>query len=276
MYVNKKFNHYYIYLDCCILFALCIMVFHPKFRMSSFYYRQSHTDSDTLVKEIQIMEVMSLDTIDSILSRHSVRDFSSRPVAKATIMKILDVSTRSPSGGNSQPWEVFVATGDTIERIRTQCLERARSGAGASGFGGPPPGPDYIQERMKIIRIERLRLLGLDPDDPSSGNVFTEWAQRLYGTPVLVVVCMDSVLSSYLEIGVFVQTVCLAAQDYGVDSFIARTLVSQKDIIQQELEIPDNLNIIIGIALGYADPDSIINTYRSPRRPVQEVVRYKE
>jgi nitroreductase len=217
-----------------------------------------------------------VNTIDAILTRHSVRDFSSQPVAKETIIRILEVAARSPSSGNGQPWEVFVATGDTMERIHKQYQERAKSGAGASGFGGPPPGPDYIQERMKIIRVERLKLLGLDPDDPASGAVFTEWSQRLYGTPVLVVVCMDSVLSSYLDIGAFVQNVCLAAQDHGVDSFVARTLVSQKDILRQELEIPDNLDIVIGVALGYANPDSIINTYRSPRRPIQEVVRYKE
>jgi nitroreductase len=229
------------------------------------------------------LEVQSMDAIKAILARHSVRDFSSKSVAKETVMKILEAATRSPSGGNSQPWEVFVASGATMEKIRQRYLERARSGAsgpgrpgGPGGSSGPPPMPAFIQERMTVIRNERLKLLGLDPADPKSMNVFMEWGQRLFGAPVMVVVCMDKALSANLDIGMFVQTICIAAQGYGVDSFIASGFVSQPDILRQELEIPENLNIITGIGLGYPNPDNIINTYRSPRRPIQEVVRYKD
>ena len=76
-------------------------------------------------------------------------------------------------------------------------------------------------------------------------------------------------------IGLFVQTVCLAAQGYGVDSIIAGAFITHQDVLGRELEIPANLNIITGIGLGYPNPDAVINTYRSPRRPIQEVVRYK-
>jgi nitroreductase len=217
-----------------------------------------------------------MDVIEAILARYSARDFTSKPVPKETVMKILEVATRSPSGGNAQPWEVFVATGATLERIRQKYQERSQSGAGGPGRpGGPPPQPAYIQERMTQIRIERLKLLGLDPADPASGRVFMEWGARLFGVPVLAIICMDKALSSNLDIGMFIQTVCIAAQGYGVDSFIAGAFVSHQDVLRQELEIPDNLNIITGIGLGYPNPYNIINTYRSPRRPINEVVRYK-
>ena len=216
-----------------------------------------------------------MDVIEAILARYSVRDFSPEPVEKETVMKILEVSTRSPSGGNGQPWEVFVAAGDTLERIRKVYQERAKSGALDRPPGGMPPKPEYIQERMNIITRERLELLGLDPDDPESKKVFTEWRSRLFGVPVLIVICMDKTLSSHLDIGLFIQTICLAAQGYGIDSFIAGGFVSQPDVLRQELEIPDTLDIITGVGLGYPDQDSIINTYRSPRRPIQEVVRYR-
>ncbi len=216
-----------------------------------------------------------MNVIEAILTRHSVRDFGSMPVPKETIVKILEAAIRSPSGGNSQPWEVFVASGAALERIRSLYQERARTGV--RGPGGPLPQLPQHQERMTIIKNERLKLLGLDPADPASDKVFMEWGARLFGAPVVVVVCVDKALSASrnLEVGLFAQTVCLAAQGYGVDSFIAGTLVSQPDVLRQQLEIPENLNIVIGIGLGYANPDSIINTYRSPRRPIEEVVRYK-
>ena len=100
-----------------------------------------------------------MDAIEAILARHSVRDFSSKPVPRETIMKILEVATRSPSGGNGQPWEVFVASGATIEKIRKMYQERSQSGT--SGTARPatpsgPPRPGYILERMNTIRNERL------------------------------------------------------------------------------------------------------------------------
>lgn len=222
-----------------------------------------------------------METIKAILARSSIRDFSSQKIPKETIMNILETATRSPSGGNAQPWEVFVATGATLERIRSAYQERAAKSPAAPagpprGAGGPPPQPAYIQERMALIRTERLKLLGLDPADPASGKIFQEWGARLFGTQVLVIVCMDKALTNNLDIGLFIQTVCLAAQGHGVESFIAGSLCSQQDVLRKELEIPDSLNIVTGIALGYANPDAIINTYRSPRRPINEVVRYKE
>jgi nitroreductase len=216
-----------------------------------------------------------MDVIEAILNRRSVRDFSSKPVAEETVMKILETALRSPSGGNSQPWEIFVAGGATLERIRKVYKERSRSGTGTPA--ALPPLPAKYQERMATIRNERLQLLGLDPADPASGKVFSEWQARLFGAQVVVFVCMDKALpaSKCLDIGTFVQSVCLTAKGCGVDSFIAGMLVSQQDVLRRELEIPEDLDIVIGIALGYPEPDSIINTYRSPRRPIREVVRYR-
>ena len=99
------------------------------------------------------------------------------------------------------------------------------------------------------------------------------WGARMYGAPVVAVLCMDKALSSHLDIGLFIQTVCIAAQGYGVDSMIASSLTSQQDVLRRELAIPDGLVIITGIALGYADPGGIINTYR---RPLAEVMRYRD
>jgi len=200
-------------------------------------------------------------------------------------MKIFEASIYSPSGGNGQPWEVFVAAGATMERIRKTYQERAAAPAGGppgarpggpGGAGGPPPMPAFLQERMAVIRVERMKLLGLDPADPAAGKVFMQWGARLNGAPVLAVICMDKSMTNNLDVGMFIQTVCLAAQNYGVDSFIASSFVSQPDVLRKELGIPDSMNIITGIGLGYPDPANIINTYRSPRRPVTEVVRYKE
>ncbi len=218
-----------------------------------------------------------MDVLEAIEARRSVRAFLPTPVSQEVTMQIMAAALRSPSGGNGQPWEIFVASGATLERIRKVYQERAQAGGPPRPIGPPgPPPPAFIQERMAVIRSERMALLGLDPADPASGRVFMEWGARLFGAPTVAVLCMDQALSSYLDMGLLIQTICLAAQHFGVDSLIAGAFVAHADVLRQELEIPEGLKIVTGIGLGYPDPANIINTYRSPRRPLEEVVRYKD
>lgn len=215
-----------------------------------------------------------MDAVKAILSRHSVRDFrTDKAPAKNTIMKIMETAIYSPSGGNSQPWEVFIAAGSTIEKIRSVYKERYEKGEMPART--PPEQPDYIKERMGAIRKGRMELLGLDPADPGSGKIFMEWVSVMFNAPVVAVICIDKVLSSTTDLGLFMQSVCISARNYKVDTFIAGQFVTHEDVIRRELDIPENLNIIAGIGLGYANKNSVINSYRSPRRPVDEVVRYR-
>lgn len=211
-----------------------------------------------------------MDAVEALCARHSVRDFSATPVPKETIMRILEAALRSPSGGNAQPWEVFVAAGALMETIRKENREKPPASL------HPPVQPAYIQERMATIRKERMQLLGLDPSNPESGKIFLEWSSRLFNAPVMVIVCMDKELKAYFDIGIFTQSICIAAQHYGVDSLVASGFIAHPSILRRELAIPESLKIIMGIGLGYPNEASIINTYRSPRRPIHEVVRYRE
>ena len=213
-----------------------------------------------------------MDVIDAITERHSVRDFIPKLISKETVMNILEIALRAPSAGNSQPWEVFVATGETLERIRKAWQELEWPGIPSRPGVSQPPAE--VMKRSGEVISGILNAAGLDPSDPKSFRIIR--GPRLYGAPVVVVVCMDKNLSDNLGIGLFVQTLCLAAQGYGVDSLISGAIMTHQEVLRKELDIPENLNPIIGIALGYPNPDNKVNFYRSPRRPLQEVVRYRE
>jgi nitroreductase len=88
---------------------------------------------------------------------------------------------------------------------------------------------------------------------------------------------MESILSewSIFDLGSLSQSIMLAAQGLGVDSAPAVNLVVYPDIIRDELKIPDELSILFGIAIGYGDSVSPQNTYRTPRRPLDEFAHFK-
>ncbi len=103
-----------------------------------------------------------------------------------------------------------------------------------------------------------------------------EMNYHFFYAPTVAYLCMDRTLMpwSAFDLGLLAQSIMLAAKHFGVDSAIAITLVAHPDLIRRELKVPEELSIIIGIAMGYADATHPQNQYRSPRRSVREAVKF--
>ena len=71
---------------------------------------------------------------DAVAARRSVRRFTDQPVPDATLRDLLGRSARAPSGGNLQPWRIFVVNADAMVRFRVFIADRQ---AGASEYDGP-------------------------------------------------------------------------------------------------------------------------------------------
>jgi len=54
---------------------------------------------------------------EAILSRHSIRAFLDKPVARNQVEEILEIARYAPTGGNLQPWRVYVAAGESRARL---------------------------------------------------------------------------------------------------------------------------------------------------------------
>lgn len=219
-----------------------------------------------------------MNVIDALNSRFTVRAFEPDPVHKGTILKILDAATRAPSSGNTQPWELFVAGGDALDRLRRAFEERFRKGVpGSPDLPAPQQWPPALQKRIDELKAARFASLGIEPEDAAARQAMSERIYQLFGAPTVVYLCMDRTLTAWsiFDTGLLAQSIMLAAQQYGVDSAAAALLISYPDLIRAELEIPEDVWVLMGVALGYRDRQHPLNQYRSPRRPVQEVVRLK-
>jgi len=219
-----------------------------------------------------------MNVIDALNSRFTVRAFEPDPVHEGTILKILDAATRAPSSGNTQPWELFVAGGDALDRIRHAYEERFKERVpGSPDLPAPQEWPPALQKRMDELRAARFESLGKERDDAATRQVMLERAHQFFGAPTVVYLCMDRTLTSWsvFDMGLLAQSIMLAGQQYGVDSAAAALLISYPDLIRAELEIPEDVLILMGVALGYRDRQHPLNQYRSPRRPLQDVVRLK-
>lgn len=220
----------------------------------------------------------ALNVIETLNSRFSTRAFKSSPVSKETLFKIIEAANHTPSWANTQPWEIYVAAGESLERIRQGNLANAKKDAPRNpDLPAPQKWPDYLQKRMETSMAARLQYLGIAREDKSGRQAQFENNMKCFGAPVVVFLCFDRTLPAWplFDLGAQSMSIILAAQELGLGSIPAFNMVIYPEVIRRELGIPDHLAIAIGIAIGYTDTQDKTNIYRSTRRPVQEVVHFK-
>jgi len=219
-----------------------------------------------------------VNVIDAIMSRRSIRAFKPEPPTEDELMKILAAANQSPSWADTQPWEVFAAGGAALARIRERFLANYENGVPlGNDVLRPcewPPGP---KQRMLNFIEARCAALGVIPGDEAEREASMRRNLEFFGAPVVVYLCLHKDLTpwSYFDLGLFAQSLMLAGMEYSMGSVVAVNLVAYPDIIRQELEIPDECTVMIGIALGYEDPEDNANQVRSIRRPVEDAVVIK-
>jgi nitroreductase len=219
-----------------------------------------------------------MDVVDALNTRFTVRAFKPDPIDRRTLDKVMEAALKSPSWANTQPWEIYVAGGEVLNRLREAYLANLKNCVARNpDLAAPKQWPPQLLKRMEALKSERMATLERVCLDKSELKDLSEMNYHFFHAPVVAYICMDRALTpwSIFDLGLFSQSLMLAARHYGLDSAPAVTLAAHPDLIRKELKIPDDLSIIIGIALGYADAGHSQNQFRSPRRSVQEAVTFK-
>ncbi len=219
-----------------------------------------------------------MNVIDALNTRFTARAFKSDLIDRRTLEAIMDAALKSPSWANTQPWEIYLAGGEVLNRLRQAYIANLKNCVARNpDLVAPKQWPPALQRRMDALRSERTATLERVCLDKSELKDLSEMNYHFFHAPVVAYICMDRTLTpwSIFDLGLFSQSLMLAARHLGVDSAPAVTLVAHPDLIRKELDIPHDLSVIIGIALGYADTEHPQNKFRSPRRSIQESVTFK-
>ena len=83
--------------------------------------------------------------------RHSCRKFQSKPIPDPILKDIISISLASPSWCNSQPWNIYVASGNTMEEIRKEWISKSKEKI--KGYADIPQGhrTDYSERSQKSM-----------------------------------------------------------------------------------------------------------------------------
>ncbi len=219
-----------------------------------------------------------MNVIKALEQRKSTRAFHGKEVEPEKINTILNAARHAPSGTNTQPWQVAVVTGEAKIRLQTKIEEAFR--AGDKGKADYTYYPDEWRQpyasRRKECGLLMYKTLGITREDKE--RQINQWAAnyRAFDAPVLLLFFMDEVMQagSYIDYGMFLQSVMLVAVDLGLATCPQASLADYPEIIKAELGYPEETVLLCGMALGYEDKAALVNSYRTSRVDVDSFTRY--
>ncbi len=217
----------------------------------------------------------------AITSRRSVRAFLPTPVAREDIEAILDVARRAPSGSNTQPWKVYVLTGESKARLSESVLVAYDHPEVDTLHREeypyyPRTWVDPYQSRRRKVGWDLYGLLGIGRSDKERMHAQHARNFRFFDAPVGIIFTIDRVMEqgSLLDYGMFLEAVMVAARARGIDTCPQAAFTQFHRVIAEHLGLTDDEMVVCGMSMGYANPAAIENTLVTERAPVSDFTRF--
>jgi len=218
---------------------------------------------------------------EAVQSRRSIRRFLPTPVPRETLLSLLDLAARAPSGVNTQPWHVHALSGASKAALSDAILQEYENPSfehkGEYDYYPAEWAEPYLARR-RHTGLALYSLLGIEKKD--SARMREQWARNytFFDAPVGLIFTLDKCLGqgSLIDYGGFLQTLMLAARANGLDSCVQAAFCEYHPIVHRLLEIPDTQRVVCGMSLGYADPAAPENTLELPRIPATEFTRFHD
>ncbi len=221
-----------------------------------------------------------MEVIAAMRDRISVRAYLDKPVTRETLEQVLEAARWAPSGTNTQPWQVLAVTGVLKQRISAGILSHV------AGGGLPSAHYDYYPDKfVEPYKGRRWRCgmqlyeaLGINIDDKAARQKAMLNNFDFFGAPLGLFFYIDRVMArgSWVDMGMFLQNVMLAARGYGLETCPQFALAMYPQIVAEHIAAPEDHDLVCGMSIGYGDPDAPVNRYRTERMAVQEFLTWAE
>ena len=145
---------------------------------------------------------------------------------------------------------------------------------------------DYYPEKWVSPYIDRRRengwglygLLGITKGDKDRMHAQHQRNFRFFDAPVGLMFTVDRIMGrgSLVDYGMFLQNIMVAARAHGLHTCPQAAWNGFARIILPHIGAGEGEMLVCGMALGHADPDDPVNTFHTPREPVESFTRWLE
>jgi nitroreductase len=212
---------------------------------------------------------------DAVLSRKSIRAFTDAPVSNKVIEELLATSARAASGGNLQPWKIYVINGPSMKTFLD--FQSTWSEPESPAYDIYPPN---LKEPYRTSRYElgeqMYELLGIARDDKDGRLTQVMENFKFFGAPAAIFCFVDRQMGppQWSDLGMFLQTFMLLAQEYGIDTCAQEAWSMKNDSVSKFVDADESDILFCGLALGYKDENAVINKLSSERRPLDQWAKF--
>jgi len=220
-----------------------------------------------------------MDVVEAIRKRKSIRGYKPDPIPREILREILEIASLAPSAMNTQPWEFIVLSGEVLENIKRSNIEMLNSQVAVHpehSVIGWPSESEYRRRQVELAK-KIFQLMEIPREDKEKRTQWMQRGFRYFDAPAAIIICVDQSLTAagpLLDTGAVLQTICLAALNYGLGTCIEDQGTMYPDVLRKFADIPDSKRIIISIAIGYPDWDFPANKLESTREPIESLTTW--
>ena len=212
---------------------------------------------------------------DAVLARRSIRAFTSQPINNKVIHDLLALAARSPSGGNLQPWKIYVINNQSMKKFIE--FQDNWNQPETPGYAIYPSGltEPYRTSRYQLGEA-MYELLGIPREDKDARLQQVLRNFEFFGAPAAIFCFVDKQMGppQWSDLGMFLQTFMLLAQEAGIDTCAQEAWAMKNDSVSEFVGSDKNDILFCGLALGYKDEDAVINQLSSERRPIEQWAKF--
>ena len=214
---------------------------------------------------------MSMNVTEAVLKRKSIRAFKSDPISNEVIRLLLEKSSRAPNGGNLQPWRIYVLNNESLKDFLAFQENWSEPETPAYDIY-----PAKLKEPYRTSRYElgeqMYKILNIPRDDKEGRLNQVMKNFQFFGAPAAIFCFVDKQMGppQWSDLGMFLQTFMLLAQEAGIDSCAQEAWSIKADSVHSFVRAEKDEMLFCGLALGYKDNKDPINDLQSERRPIDE------
>ena len=129
-----------------------------------------------------------MNVTDAVLSRSSIRSFLSNPVPDQLIKDLLEKSSRAASGGNLQPWKIFVINNASKSNFLEFQKNWTKPEIPAYDIYPPKLKEPYRTSRFELGE-QMYELLGIGREDKDARIAQVMRNLKFFGAPCAFLLC---------------------------------------------------------------------------------------
>ena len=220
---------------------------------------------------------MDFETL--VQTRRSVRGYQDKPVSREVIEEIIQVAKGAPSSMNTQPWHLYVVTGESLTKIRKGNTENMVAGIKPQRDFPTKEAYEGIHRQRQIeIAVQLFEAMGIERDDKEKRTDWVMRGFRQFDAPVCVIVTYDRNLAgsddTSFDCGAVTTALVNAAWSRGLGAVINSQGIMQSPVVREHAGIAEDQVIMKAVAIGWPDESFPANAVVSERKSVEEATTF--